>query len=144
MKVPIATLQFEDMHEGDKFVLEEVLTEKMVTDFANLSGDWSTLHLNDGFARRRGFRGRVVHGLLLANFFSKLVGMYFPGENALLLSVNVNFHAPAYIGDPIKIIAHVDQISTATNVIVLKASIENKTTHEQLVSGKIRVSFTHE
>lgn len=143
MKIEIATLRLDDIQEGDEFSFEEVITEKKIADFATLSGDYSTLHIHDEFAVNRGFRSRVAHGLLLASFLSRLVGMHFPGENALFLSINVKFPAPAYIGDKIRIKAKVDQTSPGTKVIVLKVSIENIITNEQLVKGKLHVGFTN-
>jgi acyl dehydratase len=140
--VEISRLNFENVREGDVASFEEILTEKMIDDFALVSGDFSTLHVHNDFAEARGFRGRVAHGVLLASFLSRMVGMHLPGENALLLAMNVKFSAPAYVGDRINVHATVDQVSESTRVVVLKILIKNMASQEHLVTGKIHVGFT--
>ncbi len=94
----IAKLNIDDIVEGKNFSFEEVITEKMVDKFAELSGDYNGLHMVEEFARKRDFNGRVVHGVLLTSLLSRLVGMHLPGENAFLLSMNTQFAALAYLG----------------------------------------------
>ncbi len=48
--------------------------------FAALSGDVNDLHLNHGYARQFGFRGRVAHGMLTGAILSKVLGTEFPGR----------------------------------------------------------------
>lgn len=139
----IAKLNIDDIVEGKKFSFEEVITEKMVDKFAKLSGDYSSLHMAEEFARERGFNGRVIHGVLLTSLLSRLVGMHLPGENAVLLSMNTQFAAPAYLGDRVRIDAEVTQISTAAKTIVLKSTISNVTTQKILIRSKILVGFTN-
>lgn len=143
MKSGIAEYQLHELLEGQEYAFEETITAAMVDDFAAVSGDASCLHMNDEFARSRRFTGRVVHGALLAGLLSRLVGMHLPGKNALLQSMNMNFKQPAYIGDTVTVTAIVDQISTAANVIVLKASIVNTLTGQTLAKGKVQVGFTN-
>lgn len=138
----IARFLITDLSIGDRFCFQEVLTKKMVGDFAALSGDYSSLHMDDKFAKGRGFNGRVIHGVLLTSLLSRLVGMHFPGENAIIQSLNIRFLAPTYIGDIVKINAEVVQISTATRTIILKILIENTSTEEILVRSKLQVGFT--
>ncbi len=139
----IATLKIEDMHEGDVFSMEESITAKMLDDFAGLSGDYSSLHMDDNFAKERGFKGRVAHGVLVTSLLSRLVGMHFPGEHAVIQSMNTRFTAPVYVGDHLVIKAEIDQISSATNTIILKSIITNSITNEIVVRCKISVGFTH-
>ena len=65
--------------------------------------------------------------MLLASFFSKLVGMYLPGKNALYFSQTLNFQAPCYIGDTITVQGEVIDKSDSTRIITLKTLIHNQT-----------------
>ena len=142
MQKTAAKLNIENISEGEVFSLEEHLTERLVNDFAALSGDYSPLHMDDSFAKSRGLKGRVVHGIFLAGYLSRIVGMHLPGENAILQSVNVQFVAPAYIDDKVVIKASVDQVSLGTKSIVLKATIERIPGREIILKSKIQVGFT--
>ncbi|MFH2058470.1 MAG: MaoC family dehydratase [Pseudomonadota bacterium] len=137
-------LSITDFSEGQTFSFQKTIDESDLTKFAQLSGDSNPLHMNDSFAKKQGFKGRVVYGLLLSSFFSKLVGMYLPGKKALLHSVNTRFLSPAYINDTIIVSAVIDQISLSTKILVLKGTIKNKDTGNLLVKGKIQVGFTQQ
>jgi acyl dehydratase len=132
----------DDFQVGDAFLLEVAIREEMVDEFARLSGDFSTIHMDSNFAKSRGFNGRVVHGVLLTSFLSRIVGMHFPGENALLQTIDSRFSAPAYIGDTLRFEVVVDQVSTAAKVMVLKATAANSDTEQLLMRSKIQVGFT--
>jgi acyl dehydratase len=56
---------YEDCAVGDAFATGGiVVTESLIQAFAGLSGDFFDLHVDDEFARRLGFKGRVAHGIL--------------------------------------------------------------------------------
>ena len=99
----IATFEIEDLFQGKEFSFEKKISSSDVNMFANLTGDNSPLHMDDGFAQERGFKGRVVHGGLLVGCISQLVGVFFPGENSVIQTLNIKFSHPAYIGDVLKI-----------------------------------------
>ncbi len=61
------------------------LTETDVVDFADLTGDHNPLHLDEEFAKRTRFKGRIVHGMLTASFLSTVVAI-MPGPGTIYLS----------------------------------------------------------
>ncbi len=140
----LSTLTIEDMKQGAGFSFEQRITEDMIDQFTALSGDCSSLHVDSAFARKRGFAKRVAHGALLTALISRLIGVHLPGQNALLLSLNLRFSAPTYGGDEVRVTGAVDQISLATRTVIFKVAIENIATGLQLVAGKAHVAFTQE
>ena len=81
-----ATFALDDLIVGQRAQFDAVITGDDVDAFAALSGDASPLHVDSTFAHERGFADRVVHGAHLVALASRLVGMYLPGRNALLLA----------------------------------------------------------
>ena len=126
-------LKLKDIKIGQKKSFEVVVTESMVDDFAKLSGDNNPLHMDENYAKSNNFENRVCHGMLLASFFSRLVGMYIPGENALYFSQSLKFQYPCFVNDRIKIHGEVIDKSLATKIITLKTTI-SKDKH-QIVDG---------
>ena len=76
-------LTFEHIEIGQKKEFQVRITESLVNDFAKLSGDYNPLHMDDEYSKSTKFHGRVVHGMLLASFLSRMGGMYLPGKHAL-------------------------------------------------------------
>lgn len=134
----------DDLKEGMTFSIEIKMASENIDSYALLSGDISPIHMDDDFAAKRGFPKRIVHGLLLAAYLSRIVGVHLPGRDAFLQSINLNFLLPVYAGDTVRIGVVVDQISTAANAIVLKAQIENIATGKVHARGKLQVGFTEE
>ena len=56
----------------------------MVDNFAEFSGDYNELHMDENYASTTSFGKRICHGMLLASFFSRLVGMSIPGKECTI------------------------------------------------------------
>ena len=82
---------FDSIQIGQKKNFSQIITKSLIDDFAKISGDFNPLHMNDEYASDTIFEKRVCHGMLLASFFSKLIGMYLPGKNALYFSQSLQF-----------------------------------------------------
>ena len=119
-------LSYDDIFIGqqDSFIIK--ITESMVEKFSNLSGDLNPLHMDNEFAESSSFNKRIVHGMLLASFFSQLIGMKLPGKNALYFSQTLNFRSPCYIDDEIEVIGEVTEKSDSTQIITVSTSIFDK------------------
>ena len=122
----VNALSYDDIFIGqqDSFIIK--ITESMVEKFSNLSGDLNPLHMDNEFAELTSFNKRIVHGMLLASFFSQLIGMKLPGKNALYFSQTLNFRSPCYIDDEIEVVGKVTEKSDSTQIITVSTSIFNK------------------
>ena len=74
-------LHFEDIEINDEIKFNVNITEKMLDDFAEISGDYNPIHTNHEYASKTDFGKKICHVMLLASFFSRLVGMYIKGKN---------------------------------------------------------------
>lgn len=134
----ISNYKIEDIKIGLKEKFKIIVTEEMVNDFAKLSGDYNPLHMDADYASSTKFGKRVCHGMLLASFFSRLVGMYIPGKNSLYFSQSLKFTSPCFIGDEMLIEGEVLDKSEATKIITLKTTIFNNS-GKCLVDGQAKV-----
>lgn len=116
---------FEQIKVGDTAKFTEKINKSHLDNFASLSGDYNPLHMDENYAKNTKFKRQVCHGMLLASFFSKLVGMYMPGKNALYFSQTLNFQAPCYVEDEIIVQGEVIDKSVSTRIITLKTVIYN-------------------
>ena len=116
------------------------ITESLVNDFAKISGDYSPLHMDIEYASTTSFKKRVVHGMLLASFFSRIDGMYLPGKHALYFSQTLKFVNPCFIDDLVTVKSEVIEKSDSTQIITINSQIINyrKLVHERS-RGKVLV-----
>ncbi|MEQ8818221.1 MAG: MaoC family dehydratase [Thalassobaculum sp.] len=142
MTAVVSRIAFEDLRVGQQAAFEVEVPAADIDGFAALSGDVSPLHMDAGFARSRGFDGRVVHGAYLTALVSRLVGVHLPGENALLQSVAMQFRRPVPVGARLSVTGTVDQLSEAVRSAIVKVAIRNLADGETVATGKATVGFT--
>lgn len=142
MPAEVSRFAFEDLRLGQEAGFEVTVSEADIDRFAALSGDVSPLHVDGGFARSRGFGGRVAHGAYLTALVSRLVGVHLPGENCLLQSVAMQFRRPVLVGSRIMVTGVVDQLSEAMRTAVVKVAVRDLATGETAATGKATVGFT--
>lgn len=135
--------RFEDMQPGLTESFSVTITQDDQEMFERLSKDVNRLHKEKEFAVERGFRDRVVYGMLASAFYSTLVGVYLPGENCLLNECKVSYHKPVYIGDCLKVEGTVADVREGTQRVKISGRMTNQ--NEEVVnSAVITVSFTKE
>lgn len=106
--------------------LEVPITAELVEAFARLSGDSNPLHVDEAFAARQGFRGRVAHGALAVAFLSRLIGAELPGPGALWRSLQIDWLAPLHPGDTLSLEARVRSSSPGTESVALAVEGTNQ------------------
>jgi acyl dehydratase len=116
---------FDEIDIGLTKEFQITITESMVNNFANISGDFSPIHIDEEYAKSTIFQKRIVHGMLLA-FLSRMQGMYLPGKHALYFSQNLEFRNPCFINDKIKISSIVVDKSESTKIIKIESKITNQ------------------
>jgi acyl dehydratase len=97
---------FDDLSPGDTFQSQSrTLTEAHIESFAELTGDSNPVHLDQEFARRTLFRGRIAHGLLVQSIASGLAWQtgVFRGTIIALAEITMRFEAPVRPGDTIRL-----------------------------------------
>ena len=113
------------------------VAEKDLDAFAQVSGDMNPLHMDPVFAKDEQFHGRVAHGMFLGALVSQLVGMRLPGLYSLILTEQLDFKKPVYIGDELFIEGRIRHRSEATKIIEIQISIIRN--GESVSEGMVRV-----
>ena len=117
---------YEEITIGMKEEFFYNITEEKMSAFLTLTGDKNPMHCDAGYAKNKGFEGRIVYGMLNASLFSTLAGMYLPGKNSFLHHVGVKFVKPVYIGSTVKVCGEVIEKNDKYRFITVKTSIYNQ------------------
>jgi|TARA_R110000824_G_scaffold118960_19_gene272598 3-hydroxybutyryl-CoA dehydratase len=101
----------EELSTGMEAVFAKVISDDDITAFAGVSGDTNPVHLNDVYASKTRFGGRIAHGMLSASLISAVIGTKLPGPGAIYMSQSLKFRAPVKPGDEVTarvVIASID------------------------------------
>ena len=115
-----------------------IITEELLKKFGEISGDYNPLHVNETFAKKRGFKDRVAYGNILGLLVSQLVGMHLWSQDVMLISQKINFKKPVYPGDVIELTGKIALKSAAVNIIELSLSFSSDA-GDIVASGKCQV-----
>ena len=132
-------MKLEEIKVGYCVSFNKKVTQEDMDAFARISGDVNPLHTDEGYAKNTKFKKRVVYGMLAAAYFSTLVGMYIPGENALYLSQDLKFSLPIFIGDNLIVKGEVIEKHQSVRIITIKTTILKQGDDKIAVSGTAKV-----
>jgi 3-hydroxybutyryl-CoA dehydratase len=124
---------------GQTFIYEQVIDDKQVRAFAEVSGDRNPIHLDDEVARKSKFGQRIAHGAILFGIVSKVLGMDMPGVGTVYLGQTCSFKLPVFIGDKVKLEAKI--IELLPKSIARISTVITKQTGEVVMDGIAEVKL---
>ncbi len=74
------------------------VTDKMVRQFAEMSGDFNPIHLDDNYASQTRFKKRIAHGMILGALVSRYLNETI-GSGGIYLAQSMKFTNPVFIDD---------------------------------------------
>jgi 3-hydroxybutyryl-CoA dehydratase len=81
-----------------------VITQDLVNQFAQLSGDFNPIHIDPEYAKSTFFGKPIAHGMLVSSFFSTLIAQEYPGPGSIYLKQELNFLKPCFIDETINVV----------------------------------------
>lgn len=122
----VRVLNFEDINTGDEVWFQKTIGREEMKKFEELTGNKTPLHTDFEYARKKGFEGIVVYGLLTAAYFSTLFGMFLPGERCLCLSHDLLYKNALIEGETIKIYGKVLRKVDSLKILIIQTQIFNE------------------
>jgi len=112
-----------DLAEGDAVTSQVTFTSEGLEAFISVSGDRAAAHVDSAHAQAMGFKGRILHGMYTALPFSRLLGMYLPGPNCVIQSLDLKFKKEVYVGETLTYRVAVDRLVPSVGAVKLTLSV---------------------
>lgn len=129
---------YEELLPGMKESFQAEVREETLSAFNKITGDINPLHNDEDYAKQKGHPGRVVYGMLTASYLSTLAGVYLPGKNSLIHTVEIKLERPVYIGDVLTVEGEVVEKNDTFRFVVIKAIIKNQN-GKKVLKAKLQV-----
>jgi 3-hydroxybutyryl-CoA dehydratase len=110
----------EDLKVGQRAEARRTVTAEDIDRFAEVSGDHNPVHVDEAYASRTQFKGRIAHGMLSGAFISAVLGDELPGPGAIYISQMLKFRRPIHIGDEVETCVEVKLIDPRHGHVTLK------------------------
>ena len=127
-----------DMEIGDSFSTSREITDELIRKFADVSGDYNPIHLDEGFAKTTRFGRRIAHGMLSGAFISAVLGTEFKERKIVYLSQTMRFAAPVFLGDTVTARGTITKIREEKGIVTLETVCTNQN-DEVVVTGEAMV-----
>lgn len=125
---------------GDAFTFEKTLSDADIEAFAEATGDTNPLHLDDEYARKTRFEGRIVHGLLTASVVSAGVAR-LPGM-PIYLGQDCQFTAAVRPGE--RVTAELEVVEALDDARYRLATIVYNDDGRVVLDGEARILIDEE
>jgi acyl dehydratase len=96
---------------GDEFSTSKQITDAVVRAFAEFSGDFNPIHIDEEFAKTTRFGKRIAHGMISGALLSAVLGYEFKERKIAYLHQSMQFVAPVFIDDTVTATATVIKIA---------------------------------
>lgn len=117
---------YQDFSVGQSYQKDFFISEELGQSFAQISGDFNPVHLDEEYARETMFGKKIAHGMLLGSYISGVLGSDFPGEGTIYLKQDMKFTKPVYYGDTITISVTILEMDDARNRMTLETNCYNQ------------------
>lgn len=111
---------------GKKASFTKYVTEQDVVLFAAVSGDVNPVHLDEAFAKKTRFGGRIAHGMLSGAVISAALAMEMPGPGVIYLGQTLRFTRPVKIGDRVTANLEVTGKREDKGIVTLACEVTNQ------------------
>jgi 3-hydroxybutyryl-CoA dehydratase len=118
---------------GFKTSITVQVTDKMVRQFAEMSGDYNPIHLEDAYAKSTRFGRRIAHGMIVGALISRALNEKI-GGGGVYLAQNLKFVNPVFIDDNVTVELHITGLRKEKGIATVE-TIAKKQTGEIVVKG---------
>lgn len=117
-----------------------LVTEKLIYETADFSGDYNPVHTSEDFARKTQFKSRIAHSLICEALVSRLIGTQLPGAGAIFINISFACLKPVFIGNEIKAIGTIKAIDETRKILDIQVSCFNEM-EEMVVESQAKVLY---
>ncbi len=126
---------------GYKKSVTHKVTDKMVHQFAEMSGDYNPIHLDDDYASKTIFKKRIAHGMILGALVSRYLNETI-GSGGIYLAQTLKFVKPVYIDDEVTFDFEVTKLHKARGFGTIETKARNQN-NEVVLKGEATIMMDY-
>ena len=114
-----------DIHQGDNLpTVVKHLYQQKINLYAEASGDYNPIHIDEAFAAKTPLGGTIAHGMLILAYASEMMTQAFGQSWLKGGKLSIRFKAPAHPQDIITTSGKVDSIEDKDGIPHVCCSLE--------------------
>jgi len=120
------------------------ITQEKINLYAEASGDFNPIHVDESFATQTPLGGTIAHGMLILAYVSEMMAQAFGQNWAANGRLSVRFKTPARPGDTVTATGKIDSIRKEDGISYVDCSLEcHNQKDEVIVTGGAMVKLPY-
>lgn len=114
-----------------------------ISAYAEASGDFNPIHIDEEFARGTRFGGTIAHGMMIAAMLSELMAAEFASDWTTAGQLKIRFRAPVKPGDAVTAHGEVSRVREVEGGTRITCSVGIRTGNgESAITGNATVTVS--
>lgn len=126
---------------GYSKVYDYKITQDMILKYAEVTGDYNPIHVDEEYAKKTKFGKCIAHGMLMGGFFSRCLVETF-GGNGIYLGQDLKFTNPVFVGDDIEISMTLVALRKEKGIGTVETIAKRKSNGDICVKGQAVIMMT--
>jgi 3-hydroxybutyryl-CoA dehydratase len=119
------------------------VTQEKINLYAEASGDFNPIHIDESFAAKTPLGGTIAHGMLVLAYASEMMTLAFGQSWSSQGRLSARFRAPARPGDTLTISGKIDSVEDRDGVSYANCSFEcHNQRDEAIITGEAGVKLS--
>lgn len=110
-------------------------SQEDVAAFARVTGDTNPLHLDADYAATTPFKRPIIHGMLGASVFTKVLGTEYPGYGSIYVSQTLSFLRPMFVDTDYEAVFTITRIDPDKHTAEISTEILDAQTRKVTTRG---------
>ncbi|MBN18298.1 MAG: hypothetical protein CL758_02275 [Chloroflexi bacterium] len=129
------------MNENDQLIIvEKYITKEKILEYANASGDFNPIHINNDFAQKSQFGQVIAHGMMIAASISEMMTINFKNDWIKSGKLKLKFKSPVFDKEKIIVSGEINKIKILENGKEITSSVQvKKESGEIVITGNASV-----
>lgn len=120
---------------GSQFTHSFKFSQEDVAAFARVTGDTNPLHLDADYAATTAFKRPIIHGMLGASVFTKVLGTEYPGYGSIYVGQTLNFLRPMFVDTDYEAVFTITNLNPEKNMAEISTEILDAQTRKATTRG---------
>lgn len=118
------------------------ITQEKINLYAEASGDFNPIHIDESFAAQTPLGGTIAHGMLILAYVSEMMTQAFGINWVSNGKLSIRFKLPARPGDTVTVKGEIDSIKDENGILWANCSLECRNQKDEaIVTGEAMVKL---
>jgi len=123
-----------DICEGKTLpALVKNITQEKINLYAEASGDFNPIHIDESFANQTPLGGTIAHGMLILAYVSELMTQEFGINWISGGNLSIRFKAPARPGDTVTVSGVIDKVTYETGITNISCNLTCSNQKDEII-----------